>query len=139
MGWLSYPAAADVPAEDWPWPNFTPDEMACSHTGAIHLSRASMDRLQALRRKLGRPLVITSGYRHPTHPVEAKKEHGPGAHASGQAFDIAWWGGDYVPVITLARSLGFLGIGVADHGDRRFIHVDDWDKRRGQPESWTYA
>lgn len=29
-----------------------------------------------------RPMRVTSGYRHPTHPIEAKKAK-PGEHASG--------------------------------------------------------
>jgi zinc D-Ala-D-Ala carboxypeptidase len=46
-----------------------------------------MAKLQKLRETYGAPMKVTSGYRCPQHPIEAKKAR-PGAHASGQAVDI---------------------------------------------------
>jgi zinc D-Ala-D-Ala carboxypeptidase len=40
-----------------------------------------MAKLQKLRETYGSPMKVTSGYRCPQHPIEAKKAR-PGAHAS---------------------------------------------------------
>ena len=43
--------------------------------------------LEALRIKCDFPFTITSAYRDPTHPIEAKKTK-PGTHSSGRASTI---------------------------------------------------
>lgn len=142
MGWISYPSAADVPDEEWPWPNFTPAEMACRHTGAVHLSRASMDRLQGVRRAFDQPMVISSGYRSPEHPIEARKATKSGAHTTGQAFDVQVSGEAALRLVRIAVMHGFTGIGVQQKGprDKRFIHLDDAPalKMRPRPHIWSY-
>ena len=44
----------DVPAAAWRWPNFSPAEIACRGTGRLLLNEAALDRLQALRDRLGK-------------------------------------------------------------------------------------
>jgi uncharacterized protein YcbK (DUF882 family) len=85
-----------------------------------------MLRLQALRTAWGKPLVVNSGYRHPTHPIEAAKRNGPGAHSTGQAVDIFMPAGrDSRRFVKLALELEFSGIGVSQRDGRpRFIHLD---------------
>ena len=46
-----------------------------------------MEKVDELRDRCGFPFVITSGYRSPQHPIEAKKDV-PGTHAQGIAADI---------------------------------------------------
>lgn len=106
------------------WPNFTRAELACRHTGECRIHPDFMDRLQALRRAFGRPMRVTSGYRHPTHPAEAGKAR-PGAHSLGRAADIQVEGEDAVRLMSLAYQLGFTGIGVQQKGHGRYIHLDD--------------
>ena len=78
----------DVPAAAWRWPNFSPAEIACRGTGKLLVNEAALDALQALRARLGKPLIIRSAYRSPEHNravggAKASK------HMEGIAFDIA--------------------------------------------------
>ena len=53
----------DVPAHLWRWKNFSPAEIACRGTGHLKLHPEALDRLQALRDRLGKPLIVRSAYR----------------------------------------------------------------------------
>ena len=125
---------------DWSaYPNFDESEFRCRHTGECHMDPAFMRRLQLLRTHYGKPMAITSGYRHRSHPIEARKSH-PGAHVTGRACDIAVRGEDAHRLIGLAISLGFTGIGVQQKGTGRFIHLDDLPNGAGfpRPAVWSY-
>jgi len=52
---------------DWPWPNFSPAEMACKGSGLIRLHPGFMDALQELRRCFDKPMTITSACRSAAH------------------------------------------------------------------------
>lgn len=98
-----------------------------------------MARLQRLRTAYGKPMKITSGYRDPTHPIEAKKAV-PGAHASGRACDVAIRGAEAVELLKLALEHGFTGIGVQQKGEGRFLHLDDIeDGSQPRPMLWSYT
>jgi hypothetical protein len=78
----------DVPATAWRWPNFSPAEIVCRGSGRLLVNEAALDKLQALRDRLGKPLIIRSAYRSPEHNravggAKASK------HMEGIAFDIA--------------------------------------------------
>lgn len=118
----------------WPYKFFTPAEMQCKHTGECRMDPAFMQRLERLRERYGKPLVVTSGYRAPSHPVEARKPGGPGMHSRGIAVDIAIQGPEAVRLLDLALELGFTGIGVQQKGDGRFLHLDT----RDTPAIWSY-
>lgn len=126
----------------WRWPNFTPEELACTCKGRLCGSNLGggnyfhdedfLDKLQLLRAKHGGPLKITSGHRC----TRRNKEVG-GARASRHltiAADIS------ITSMTLkqrrdllfaARVVGFTGIGKA----KTFLHVDT---RPGKTE-WFYT
>lgn len=106
---------------DWkPYPNFSAAEFNCRHTGQNHMSAQFMARLQAMRTEYGRPMRITSGYRHPTHPVEARKGHSSGEHTRGTCADIACTSGDErFALVQLALKHGFHRIGIAG----TFLHL----------------
>jgi len=108
----------------WHYPNFTLEEMRCKHTGMDGMRPRFMEMLQRCRTTYGRPMVVTSAYRHPTHPIEARKAS-PGEHAMGLAADIHATGEDALDLIDAALSAGFRRIGVSQKGDmaRRFIHL----------------
>ena len=76
----------DVPKETWCWPNFSPAEIACRGTGSILIDEAALDRLQTLRSRLGKPLIVNSAYRSPEHNrrVGGAKHS---KHLEGAAFD----------------------------------------------------
>lgn len=127
-------------AADWRWPNFQAVEFRCHHTGLFLLVPSYLDALQALRTRCGFPFVITSGYRHPTHPVEAAKAR-PGAHATGRAVDIAVAGEDAYRLVALAAGYGFTGIGIAQRGQSRFVHLDTLtadEFHAPRPALWSY-
>lgn len=122
---------------DWDkYPDFSEKEFVCSHTGRCDMQPAFMDKLQELRRKYGKPIVITSGYRDITHPIEAEKPK-PGIHTMGLACDIACAGQDAYHIMQLAFDLRFTGIGVAQSGRSRFIHLDIYTKPP-RPNVWSY-
>tara|TARA_R100000406_G_scaffold93898_1_gene84763 strand:- start:268 stop:558 length:291 start_codon:yes stop_codon:yes gene_type:complete len=91
-----------------------------------------LEQLDELRDRCGFPFVISSGYRSPSHPIEAKKDV-PGTHAQGIAADIKINNAAHrYTIIREALSMGFSGVGV----DRDFIHVDT---RGTAPVIWTYS
>ena len=57
----------DVREGAWRWPNFSPAEIACRGTGRLLVNESALDRLQALRDRLGKPLIVRSAYRSPEH------------------------------------------------------------------------
>ena len=105
------------------YPNFSKREFDCKATGNNEMDHDFMERLQKLRSAVGRPMRISSGYRDPSHPIEARKVI-PGAHSTGKACDIACLGVDAYQIVALAHQFGFTGIGVQQKGDERFIHLD---------------
>ena len=48
-----------------------------------------LDKLDEMREAYGKPIIITSDYRGPDHPIEKAKRNGPGVHTLGVAVDIA--------------------------------------------------
>lgn len=117
----------------WPYRFFTRAEMACKHTGRCVMDPTFMRKLETLRQQFGKPMIVTSGFRDPSHPEEAKKAE-PGTHSQGIAVDIAVRGADAVVLLTLALSLGFTGVGVSQKGTSRFLHLDT----RAEPMIWSY-
>ena len=118
----------DVPQNLWRWKNFSPAEIACRGTGQLKLHPEALDKLQALRDRLGKPLIVRSAYRSPEHNravggAKASK------HMNGTAFDIAMANHDPVAFEAAAREVGFLGFG---HYPRSgFMHID-----LGPARSW---
>lgn len=120
----------DVPADEWPWPHFTPEEMACRGAGKLVVSVELMDKLEALRKRLGnRPLLVTSGYRSPEHNATIEGAASNSQHLYGQAVDIALANMDGAEVEGHARMLGFTGIG--RYPSKGVIHLD-----LGPARSW---
>ena len=110
---------------------FKVEDFACSETGENEIQDEFVKKLDELREACGFPFIVTSGYRSPNHPIEAKKSS-PGLHAQGIAADIAVNGGaQRRKVVHSAIILGFKGIGVA----KSFVHVDT---RESTPVMWTY-
>jgi zinc D-Ala-D-Ala carboxypeptidase len=118
------------------YPNFSESEFNCTHCGENHMKAGFLERLQKLRTKRGKAMRVTSGYRCPEHPIEARKSK-PGAHASGQAADIGCTGQEAYEIMKLAFELGFTGIGVSQKGSTRFVHLDDIEESP-RPNVWSY-
>lgn len=120
------------------YPNFTQDEFRCKHTGKCKMDQEFMTKLQALRTELQKPLTINSGYRDPSHPIEAKKKN-PGEHSEGKASDISAFGELAYQILTLAPKHGFTRIGIQQKGphNSRYIHLGT-SKTRLNPTIWSY-
>jgi zinc D-Ala-D-Ala carboxypeptidase len=111
----------DVPATRWRWKNFSPAEIACRGTGSIRVHEDALDKLQALRDRLGKPLIVRSAYRSPAHN-RAVGGAPKSKHLDGTAFDIAMSNHDPVAFEQAAREVGFLGFGFYPRSG--FIHID---------------
>lgn len=129
---------------------FTPDEFRCKHTGDLPPDSGSwqefLDTLNRIRKQYGAPLKVNSGFRAASHPVEATKPNGPGAHNTHGAADIAvaWQRHPLVIERFLAIALDdplIAGIGLNLKGDwsQRFIHLDTMPRNRtGEITFWSY-
>ena len=111
----------EVPKAAWRWPNFSPAEIACRGTGKLLVNEAALDKLQALRIRLGKPLMLRSAYRSSEHNraiggAKASK------HMEGIAFDVAMANHDPEAFEAAARGIGFKGFGFYPRSG--FIHVD---------------
>lgn len=111
----------DVPDTLWRWPNFSPAEIACRGTGQLKLQPAAMDKLQELRNRLGKPLILRSAYRSLEHN-RAVGGAPRSKHMDATAFDIAMANHDPVAFETAARDVGFLGFGTYPRSG--FMHID---------------
>lgn len=121
----------------WDYENFTLEEMRCKHTGMDGMQPKFMEMLQRCRALYGRPMIVTSAYRHSTHPIEARKDI-PGEHSMGMAADISVSGRDALELIESAIYVGFPRIGLHQKGERggRFVHLGaSYDLPAGV---WTY-
>lgn len=128
---LEYLDFRNVPKSAWPWKNFSPAEIACRGTGQIKISTEAMDKLQALRVKLGKPLIVRSAYRSPEHN-KAVGGAKASKHMLGEAFDISMANHDPVVFEAAAREVGFLGFGYYPRSG--FLHIDlgsarEWGER----------
>jgi uncharacterized protein YcbK (DUF882 family) len=118
------------------YPYFTKAEFDCKHTGKNEMQPEFMAKLQLLREKYGKPMIITSGYRHWTHPVEARKGHTTGEHTRGTCCDIACTSGaDRYQIVQLALQLSFPRIGIA----KSFIHLGIGGAGLPSPTIWDYS
>ncbi len=111
----------DVPDTAWRWPNFSPAEIACRGTGKLLINEAALDKLQALRDRFGKPLIVRSAYRSPEHN-RAVGGVARSKHLIGAAFDISMANHDPVAFETTARAVGFTGFGF--YPRQNFMHVD---------------
>jgi hypothetical protein len=123
-----YPHFSQVPMSDWRWKSFSPREIASKGEGEILIDDQALDKLQALRDALGKPLVLTSAYRSPAHNKRvggAKNSR----HMQGDAFDVRMENHDPHEFESAARTAGFTGFGY--YPKSGFMHVDT-----GPARSW---
>ena len=97
-----------------------------------------MEMIEDLREELGFPFIVTSAYRCPQHPVEARKKLS-GAHSTGQAIDLAVKGEDAYRLLSGALRAGFTGIGVNQKGNSRFVHLDNIESSEARPRPWIWS
>ena len=130
------------------WEYFSFDEFKCKGSGENRMELDFIDKLDRLRDMFGYPIIISSGYRSPSHNKDVSNTGATGPHTTGRACDIrvdrlrAWQ--LLACVFTLNydaqeenRPPVFSGVGINQKGDGRFIHLDDLS-RPTRPTVWTY-
>lgn len=100
------------------------------------MDRALLIMLDNLREVYGYPIKLTSTYRSPEHPIEARKSK-PGEHAHGAAVDIACIGGEATyKLVKAAIEVGFTRIGISRKNN--FVHVGVGYEGAPPMTIWTY-
>ena len=85
---ILYRSWRDFPPAQWRWPSFSPAELACRGTAQLMIDEPSLDKLQALRNLIGKPLIVNSAYRSPQHNAQSGGvKNSP--HLRAIAFDIS--------------------------------------------------
>lgn len=111
---------------------FKREDFDCSESGENRMEDEFIKKLDNLRAVLGWPMIVTSGYRDPSHSAEIIKPNGGGYHTKGIASDIKVTGGKQrYEIIRHALALGFTGVGAA----KTFVHLDI---REETAMLWTY-
>lgn len=126
---------------DWwasKWPHFGPGECSCRHCGDVTVDTEFMHAMELTRKMWGRPMVLNSVYRCPTHNKTvggAERSY----HMQGRAADVEVGHfaraefGDLVIVdlIKCAVRAKLLGTGLYIQQAGGFIHLDN-----GPPRTW---
>jgi len=99
--------------------NFTSSEFVCKCCGEVIIDQRLIDKLELLRAELGRPIIITSGYRCPKHNREVGGVVNS-QHILGKAVDIKVRGVSPKKVGEVARKIGFSFIKVYSS----WTHID---------------
>ena len=128
------------------WPNFSYNEMACSHCGVNGMDPELMDGLQWLRDQLEAPIIVNSAYRCVHHPDERRKHnYEPHPHPLGKAADVSAHGPAAYRLVGLAMiESRFSGIGISlRNGRPHFVHLDictaaDLKNIVPRPTMWSY-
>lgn len=117
--------------------NFQASEFDCSFTGNNGMRSEFLDVLQQIRTMYNKPMIISSGYRDPSHPIERDKER-VGVHTYGLAADIKGNPLDLLELAVIAYGHGIrrIGFGIS----RGFLHLDIGDQLLNFPSvPWDYA
>jgi hypothetical protein len=123
-----------TPAQWDQYPNFTKAEFDCKHSSRNEMKHEFMEVLQKIRVEFG-PMRVTSGFRHATHPIEAKKMR-PGEHTFGMCVDIGCNNGaDRYRLVTIALKHGITRIGIA----KTFVHLGLGAPGLPNNVIWEYA
>lgn len=110
--------------------HFKLSEFQSRDTKEVKLDPVLVEKLEKLRKRIGQPLIINSGYRTTKHN-KAVGGSPKSQHMKGAAADIRKVAGLTVDeMAVLAEQVGFDGIGIYSWG----IHVDT----RGEKARWDY-
>jgi uncharacterized protein YcbK (DUF882 family) len=115
-------------------------EFACRHCGVVHMDPAYLLEVDELRHRYGRSLFVNSGYRCPVHNAEVSATGLTGPHTTGCASDLRVSHGDAFALLQIALTMRFIGIGVAQKGADRYLHLDTLPDAPGRPRPtiWSY-
>ena len=121
--------------------HFTEEEVQCKcGCEENYMDDDFMRTLDALREVYGHPMVITSAYRCPEHPIErSKRVYGP--HTTGRAVDVLVFGKNALELLRLAQEIGIHGIGISQNSsqNKRFLHLDMAPATNTRPRPWLWS
>jgi zinc D-Ala-D-Ala carboxypeptidase len=119
---------------------FERTEFDCSCCRRNEMDGVFLQELDDLRARFGKPLIVSSGYRCPTHNARVSSTGASGPHTTGRAADLRVSRGDALRLLRIALEMGFTGIGLQQKGAVRFIHLDNLPNAEGQPRPtiWSY-
>lgn len=118
------------------YPNFIKKEFDCKHTGNNEMTHEFMVLLQKIRAEYGKPMTVTSGYRDPKHPIEARKTHSNGEHTQGNCCDLACINSqDRFDLMRIALKHGITRIGIA----QTFLHLGIGGNNLPNNVIWHYS
>lgn len=110
----------------WLADKFEEWEFRCRHCGQVLVNPKLVTLLQALRDRVGRAVIVNSGYRCPEHNAEVGGA-AQSQHLLGTAADITVSGYSVDALAKVAEQVGFTGIG--RYYTQGFTHVDVGPKR----------
>lgn len=119
---------------------FKPKELTCKcGCNTIDFDLLFLSTLNAIREECGFSFALSSAYRCPKHPIEARKEVA-GSHSTGKAVDVLANGENALEIIRVAQKHGIQRIGIQQKGGGRFIHLDACTEDEGfsSPAIWSY-
>lgn len=120
---------------------FKLEEFACHCGCGTNLIDAQyVQHMDDLRHEYGLPIRVNSGYRCPKHNTEVSDTGETGPHTTGRAGDYSVDRGNAYKLLKLALNRGFTGIGVAQKGAARYLHLDTLPSAPGRPRPtiWSY-
>lgn len=127
----------NIEESQWRWKHFYRTEMRCKGSGECRMDPAFMDLLDTIREVYGKPMVVVSGYRSPDYNDKVSSTGLEGPHTTGRAVDIAVRGSDAHSLLKIALAHGIQGVGVAQKGNSRFLHLD-MVVGVSRPMIWSY-
>lgn len=111
--------------------NFTLEEFACPCCSRVSIDFRLLESLQALRDSIGKPIIVSSGFRCQKRNLEVGGAFAS-THLIGLAADIIVPGMTPLELLSKAEICGWLaGFGVSE----KFLHVD---VRNGAREYWHF-
>ena len=117
----------------------TDPKLTCGCGCGFVPTRTFMEKVEELRVRVGFPLPVTSGGRCPTYNAQVSSTGRTGPHTTGMAIDLGVDRGKAYLVLKEALQMGFTGIGVAQRGNSRFLHLDTITIAAGpRPTIWSY-
>ena len=125
--------------EEKPKNYFKAKELKCKATGEEGIDPDFLELLNKIRHECGFSFPLSSAYRSPQHPIEARKNT-LGSHTHGKAVDVICSGAKALEVIRVAQKHGVKRIGIQQKGQSRFIHLDVCTVEDGfsSPAMWSY-
>jgi uncharacterized protein YcbK (DUF882 family) len=108
-------------------PHFVAAEFRCPHCHAAVVRKELVTLLERIRRIVGGPLPIVSGYRCPEHNARVGGAANS-MHMYGAAADLPYG------LVTQSTAMRAMAVGIGTKGDYA-VHVD---VRDGAPARWTY-